>query len=328
MSEAKKWFGDIFGKSTETITKDLNAPFSLKITKENFAAIKTELLFKKILHRCYSRSEGAKDEAKIRSLFDSNENSSAPQGLISLLAYAMTKKQEIAIILENQVVRLATSKEKEQIKQDYAESAKSKLGVLVNFQKYKLADLVEVNMAMIYDILASMNTQVGLAQALQIKVSSLRGTVAVAGKEEPIQQAKDINEALKKGQSVMMDKNDLVETLTLNSDSVKSAMALVYAQLAADLGVSLSFVSGELTTGMSATGEADANADEYGFQDFFNSIFKPVCDKLYDWKLRFMSDDWRYFNAMINSLIIVENSGLLSEEQKQAFANRLMPMEK
>jgi hypothetical protein len=321
-----KFFGSIFNRASEATETVLAAPFCLSFKKEIYCKIKTETLFKKILHRCYSRSEGAQDDKKILSLFDSTEKSGSPRGLISLLAKAMTDKQEIAIIYDSGVVRLADYKEKEQIKKDYEDRAESKIGVHVDFKNYCLTDLVFGYMAMIYDILSSMNTQVGLAQALQIKINNLRSTVSVAGSEEPIRQAKDINESLKQGNSVLMDKNDAVEALTLNSESVKNAIELVNSQLATDLGVSLSFVNGELTTGMSATGEADANADEYGFQDFFNSIFKPVCDKLYGWNLRFVSDDWRYFSAMIGSLIIVENSMLLSEEQKQAFADRLMPI--
>ena len=322
-----KFFGSIFTRASEATETVLAAPFCLSFKKEIYCKIKTETLFKKILHRCYSRSEGATDEKKISSLFDSTEKSGSPRGLISLLAKAMTDKQEIAIIYDSGVVRLADYKEKEQIRKDYEKRSESKVGVLINFSDYCLSDLVFGYMAMIYDILSSMNTQVGLAQALQIKINNLRSTVSVAGSEEPIRQAKDINESLKQGNSVLMDKNDVVEALTLNSESVKNAIELVNSQLATDLGVSLSFVNGELTTGMSATGEADANADEYGFQDFFNSIFKPVCDKLYGWNLRFVSDDWRYFSAMIGSLIIVENSMLLSEKQKQAFADRLMPIE-
>ena len=318
-----------FDRSPAVITdKDFNAPFKISLERDDFIKIKTENLYKKILHRCYSRTEGATDEIKIASLFDSKEKSGASNGLISLIAISMANKQEQAIVFKSGIARIADFQEKEKIKTDYEDKGRSEDSVLINFQNYTLTNLVNSYYAMIYDILQSMNTQVGLAKALQIKISSLRATVSAAGKEEPIQQAKDVNEALTKGQSVLLDKNDAVETLTLNSDSVKNAIMLVNSQLATDLGVSLSFVNGELTTGMSATGEADSNADEYGFQDFFNSIFKPICDKLYGWNLRFVSDDWRYFSAMIGSLIIVENSALLSEDQKKAFADRLMPIAK
>ena len=179
-----------------------------------------------------------------------------------------------------------------------------------------------------HDILTSMNTQVGLSKALLIKINALRGTVALNGKDEPIQQAKNMNEALKKGESVLLDKNDSVESIAINSSAIKEAITLINSLIATDLGVSLSFVNGELTSGMSATGEADVNTDEYGFQNFFNTIFKPICDRLYGWDLQFITDDWRWFSAMADKLIIIENSSILSNEQKQAFANRLIPTKK
>jgi hypothetical protein len=323
-----KFFGELFSNDSITEHKDLNSPYKISIKKNDFSLIKTRNIYKRILLRCYSRSEGATDPKKIASLFDSKEVSDAMSGLITLIANAMAKKEQVAIIYKNGISRLATYQEKEEIKKDLENNNSSEVGILLDFRNYELTNLVNSYYSMIYDILDSMNTQVGLARALQIKISSLRGTVSVAGKDEPIKQAVEINEALTKGQSVLLDKNDAVETLTINSDSVKNAIMLVNSQLASDLGVSLSFVNGELTTGMSATGEADSNADEYGFQDFFDSIFKPACDKLFGWNLRFVSDDWRYFNAMIGNLIIVENSALLSDEQKRAFADRLMPTSK
>lgn len=321
---AKDWFGGLF-PSSERVALDLISPFKLKFKREGFCEVKTEILFKRILEGCYSRAQGATGEAEKLSLFDSFEKSSAPSGLISILARAMRAKNQIGIIYENGVVRLADTDEKNAIIEDYKKTAKSSLGVLVDFTNYALADLVFGYMSIIYDIIDSMNTQVGVSKALQIKINALRGTVSVAGKEEPIQQAKDINKALKEGKSVLLDKNDEISTVQLDSEPIEKAINFVFSLIASDLSLSLSFISGALTTGMSATGEADANKDEYGFLNFFNSIFKPTCDRLYKWNLEFISDDWRYFNAMIGSLLIVENSSLLSQEQKRAFADRIIP---
>jgi hypothetical protein len=333
MSSAKEFFGSIFrNRVSEETEITLGSPYCMTISKDEFCKIKIFNLYKKILHRVYSRTEGTKDENKIASLFDSKERSDAQSGLISLLAMSMVEQKEIAIVYKYNIARIATEEEKKLIENEYKENITivkmNKNGVLVNFKSYCLTDIMEAYMSMLYDILSSMNTQVGLAKALQIKISNLRATVSKDGKDEPINQAKDINASLKAGRSVLMDEKDKVETLTINSESTQAAFQFVCSLIASELGVSLSFVTGELTTGMSATGEADQNADEYGFQDFFNSIFKPVCDRLYDWNLTFISDDWRYFSSMIGSLIAVENSGLLSPEQKKSFADRLMPTTK
>lgn len=322
---AKNFFGSLFGTAESTEIK-LDQPFIIAIKKSDFCEIKTELLFKKILESAYSRSEGAKDPEKIRSLFDSSEQSNASKGLISHIANSMTYKKKQALIYTTGIVKIADNKEKEAIEKEYQENGKSSKGVLVNFTNYKLRDLLFVYISLIYDIMTSMNTQVGLANALQIKINSLRGTVGLSGKDEPITQAKSINEALKNGKSVLLDKNDAVETLKIESASIKDAVEFVNSLIAGELGVSLSFVNGVLTSGMSATGEADANANEYCFQNFFNEHLQPICKGLYDWDLQFMTDDWRWFSAMADKLLIVENSSLLSIEQKELFSNRLIPV--
>jgi hypothetical protein len=161
---------------------------------------------------------------------------------------------------------------------------------------------------------------------LQIKINALRGTVALSGQEQPVEQAKKMNDALKEGKSILLDKNDVVETIKIDSASIKDAVEFVSSLIAGELGVSVSFVNGVMTSGMSATGEADANANEYCFQNFFNEHLQPICKGLYNWDLQFMTDDWRWFQAMASNLIIVENSSLLSPEQKQLFANRLIPI--
>tara|TARA_R110000787_G_scaffold130064_5_gene242001 strand:- start:472 stop:1452 length:981 start_codon:yes stop_codon:yes gene_type:complete len=321
-----KFFGNVFNNSANIADIELVTPFEMKLTKAEFCEIKVETLYSKILHRCYSKSEGAKEDDKMMSLFDSREKSGAAMGLISLIARAMARRQSIGIIYKSGVVMQATFDERIKIEADYEKSAKSSQGVIIDFTNYKLTKLVEGYMELIYDILKSVNTHIGLANALQVKINNLRGTVSVAGKDEPIAQAKSISAGLKAGRPVLLDKNDQVDLMSIDSDPIKNAMALVYGELASALGVSLAFVSGVLASGMSATGEADANATEEGMQDFFNSIFKPTCDNLYGWKLRFISDDWRYFSSMIDSVLIVENSNLFTPEQKKAFADRLMPV--
>lgn len=318
-----------FGKEKSTeATEKLQSPFSIKIENKEFCKLKTSLLFKKILEGAYSRSEGANDQEKINSIFDSYENSNSPKGLISLVVGAMVDKKQVGLIYKTGVIRIATYDELIKIENDYKQSNKSSNGVLINFKNFYLSDLIQNYVSILHDILTSMNTQVGLSKALLIKINALRGTVALNGKDEPIQQAKNMNEALKKGESVLLDKNDSVESIAINSSAIKEAITLINSLIATDLGVSLSFVNGELTSGMSATGEADVNTDEYGFQNFFNTIFKPICDRLYGWDLQFITDDWRWFSAMADKLIIIENSSILSNEQKQAFANRLIPIKK
>jgi len=131
-----------FERSSTIITeKDFQRPFQISLCRDRFILIKTENLYKKILHRCYSRTEGATDPIKIASLFDLKEKSGANNGLISLIAIAMANNQEQAIVFVSGVARLATLEEKEQIKKDYEKDSKSKVGVLINFVLHGLPQI-------------------------------------------------------------------------------------------------------------------------------------------------------------------------------------------
>ena len=99
---------------------------------------------------------------------------------------------------------------------------------------------------------------------------------------------------------------------------------MVYGMLASDLGVSLSFVCGELTSGLSVSGEANANFDESGIRDFFITVFKPIVDKLFGVSLRFKTDNWRKVREYAQILPYIESSALLTDKQKEQLAVELM----
>jgi hypothetical protein len=48
----------------------------------------------------------------------------------------------------------------------------------------------------------------------------------------------------------------------------------------------------------------------------------------YNSDLVFVTDDWRYSSALLDKLIIVENSSILTQEQKQVYAERAIPITK
>ena len=174
-------------------------------------------------------------------------------------------------------------------------------------------------MSLIYDIMSGAKVNLGLAKALQLKINDLRKTVAASSSEDIKNQAMSIAEALKDGKSVALDGNDKIETTELQTQQIVDGLKLVYGCLASILGVSVSFVAGELTSGMAVTGEADVNANEDGIKDFFNSVFKPIHDKLFDVQLKFKTDNWRKVKEFASVIPYIESSMYASEEQKKAF---------
>lgn len=298
------------------------SPYVLAVNEEKFVKFQTSLLYQKILKRCFAKSSGLSEE-QARNLWDSVELSNAQYGTITRISDAMTEKKELILVNDSGVVRVATSEEAEEIKKAYEEGKPTNKGVYMNFQKYTMTDIIKIYMSLVYDIMGGAKTNLGLAKALQVKFADLRKTIATSSSEDAIQQGKKIVEALKDGKSVGFDAGDSVTTTQLQTQPIIDGLKLVYGCLASLLGVSISFVAGELTSGMAVTGEADVNANEDGIKDFFNSVFKPIHDKLFGVQLKFKTDNWRKFKEFASLLPYIESSMIITEEQKQQFMDYL-----
>lgn len=308
---------------TRDVLTDLPAPYRLTVDEAAFLNFKVKWLYEKILKRCYALSAGL-DEDKARALFDSVELGDATVGLIGLVARALTDKTELILVNDAGIVRVAEFNEAEEIKKDYAARGRSEKGVYLNFAKYTLTDILKCYMALIFEILKAERVNVGLAQALQVKINRMRETISTSNADDPMKQAKNIVDALKGGKSVAIDAGDVIQTTDLQTQAVKDALLMVYGMLASDLGVSLSFVCGELTSGLSVSGEANANFDESGIRDFFITVFKPIVDKLFGVSLRFKTDNWRKVREYAQILPYIESSALLTDKQKEQLAVELM----
>lgn len=308
---------------TRDVLTDLPAPYMLTVDAAAFIHFKVKWLYEKILKRCYALSSGL-DEDKARALFDSVELGDATVGLIGLVARALTDKTELILVNDAGIVRVAEFNEAEEIKKDYAARGRSEKGVYLNFAKYTLTDILKCYMALVFEILKAERVNVGLAQALQVKINRMRETISTSNADDPMKQAKNIVDALKGGKSVAIDAGDVIQTTDLQTQAVKDALLMVYGMLASDLGVSLSFVCGELTSGLSVSGEANANFDESGIRDFFITVFKPIVDKLFGVSLRFKTDNWRKVREYAQILPYIESSALLTDAQKEQLAVELM----
>ena len=310
---------NLWNKTTGgTVVTDLVNPYALEVDRELFKNFKTSILYQKILKRCYAKSTGLTPE-EAQNLWDSAELSNAKYGIISLVADAMTDKKELILVNDAGIVRVADSNEASEIKKDYEEGGKSSKGVYMNFQKYTMTDIIKVYMDLIFDIMGGAKVNLGLAKALQYKISEMRKLIGASSSEDPMKKAKEIVEALKEGKSVAIDGQDNIMTTPLQTTPVVDALKMVYGLLASEIGVSISFVAGELTSGMAVTGEADVNANEDGIKDFFNSIFRPVISKLFNKEIKFKTDNWRKVKEYSQVIPYVESSMYMTEDQKKQF---------
>lgn len=314
--------GGLFKKDNRGVYTDLIAPFCVEMDVKDFVDFKVITLYAKILRRCYAKSSGLSDE-QAANLWDSVDLGDAQHGIINKVSFAMAKKKELVLFKDGGIIREAEPEEAEQIKRDYEERGRSDKGVYLNFKKYAMTDVLRLYMAFIFEIIRGAWVNVNLTKALQLKIADARKTIAASDAADPMQVASNVVSALKEGKSVFLDAGDEVKTTDLQTQAIKDALSLVYGLLAGELGVSTSFICGELTSGMAVTGEADVNANEDGIKDFFNSVFKPIMDKLFNVSLKFKSDNWRRIKEFAQIIPFVETSEYIEEDKKRELLERL-----
>ena len=314
--------GGLFKKDNRGVYTDLIAPFCVEMDIKDFVDFKVITLYAKILRRCYAKSSGLSDE-QAANLWDSVDLGDAQHGIINKVSFAMAKKKELILFKDGGIVREAEQAEADQIKKDYEERGRSEKGVYLNFKKYAMTDVLRLYMAFVFEIIRGAWVNVNLTKALQLKIADARKTIAASDAADPMQVASNVVSALKDGKSVFLDAGDEVKTTDLQTQAIKDALSLVYGLLAGELGVSTSFICGELTSGMAVTGEADVNANEDGIKDFFNSVFKPIMDKLFGVSLKFKSDNWRRIKEFAQIIPFVETSEYIDEEKKRELLERL-----
>lgn len=312
-------------------------PFCLKIKETEFIQLKTRALYERILKRCYHKTGDINKEESNQialSMFMSIEFSNKNNGTIPLVARAMESNQRIALVYDSNLglTRIANTKEQTLLMGAYnnnrnaiAEIEGGLRGMVLDFTNSSLTKLIKSYMAMIYAVMDSANTQVNLARSLQIKLNKLRESISVNSSPEAITAAKDINAGLKEGKSALLDSGDIIIQTAIDAKSIEDALNIFYSALASDLGLSVSFVSGVLTSGMSATGDADINYEENGIKDFWVSVWRPIMLKLYNQQnIKFLTDRWRLLQARMQTLVFIENSSLFNDKEKRAFAEELL----
>lgn len=320
-----------------TVTPDLIRPYNLSIAEQKFIQTMTILLFERILKRCYHKTAGISernDDNIAQSVFLSSEYGAQKNGTIPLVARAITNRRKIYLVYSEKasLVHEASMDERNLLDKQYkdnnnaiAELGDGRRGMVLDFTQYDIALIVKCYMSLIYAVMDSANTQVNLSRSIQIKISKLRDNISVLTSDDAIKQVNNINDALKNGNGVLVDVLDMIEQTKIDSSSITAALEMFYKGLASVLGLSMSFVSGVLTSGMSATGDADINYEDAGIKDYWTSIWRPIMLKLYGEKnVKYRTDRWRTIGQKLQNLILIENSTLISDEQKMEYAQDIL----
>lgn len=301
------------GSSTDNGLEEI---FPLNVVKNDF--IRTDIVstYIKILTDTVERTFGIKPELE-PLLWDNCVQTDATEGLITLLANAMTDQKDLFLVYvpSVKVLRVATSQEEKQIREDYKTKGESKVGVFISFKKYRRTQMLNIYSDFEYCVLGSLNKTLNISKAVQVKISDLRGSVSLVDSEVAKSQGKAIANALSNGKDIMIDAKDTIETATPDTSATEKAIGFLDAKKSWILSLPTSYVSGLQTPGIGSTGEADMRAVERGLKQYFVSIIRPTLESLFGIKVEFKSQDFRQIDT---ALEVLKTFDLVTDENISA----------
>lgn len=304
--------------------------FPLKLQSADFIWTDLFTTYTKILTDTIERSHGLKEEFD-SLLWDNCLQSEGNEGLVSMLAQAMTDKTDLFIVYvpSVKIIRRATREEEQQIQLDYKERRESTIGVWISFKSYKRTDMLAIHSGFEYFVLAGLNKLLNTSKALQFKIKDLRGTVSYTDSEIAKAQVREVAQALRNGNDVMLDKEDEVATTSPDTSPAEKSIYFIDGKKAFYLNMPISYISGEQTPGIGSTGEADMRAVERGLRQYFVSIIRPVLKALFDAEVEFKSLDFRNFASGFEAVksFSLAGEGLISRESQQRVVAKLFDLD-
>lgn len=302
--------------------------YPLNVTIDTFKRSDILNTYKKILTDTIERAHKIPDAVQL-VLWDNCVQNNSSIGLVTLLACAMYEMSDLFLVFKEGVLRKATQEEMKKIKADYDARAESSVGTYISFKKYHRSEMLIIYSALEYCVTSALYKSLNLAKAVQLKMNDLRASVSLQDSEVPRGQAKNIAEALAQGKDVIMDKNDEIVTAQIDTAPVEKAIDFLEAKKAFILGLPMAYISGEYTSGIGSTGEADMRGIEQGLKQYFISIVHPVLKAVFGIETEFKSQDFRQVAAASDIMKTFEltSDEYVSKESKQDILARMFDLD-
>ena len=316
------------GSSTSNLVVD--KIYKLSIAKDKFITADIISTYVKILTDVIDRTHGISEKA-YDTFWDSCLESEVREGLVSLVAIAMAKCEELYLVYSpsTNVLRRATPEEKNVIKSDYEKDKSSSTGWLISFNGYYKTEMYRVYSELEYCSINSFNTIMNISKAVQIKVSGLRKTVSSLDVDAVVDQARGIADALRCGDDVMIDAEDVITNSTPEIGPTEKAVDFINGKKSNILGMPLSYINGELASGIGSTGDSDTRAIERGLKQYYLSIIEPILEMIYANKTEFRQSDFREITSKLETLKAFDLVGneIISLESKQEIAAKMFDLD-
>ena len=302
--------------------------FPMPIAAAAFVKADLQSIYARILTDVFERTQGL-DEKQTALLSDNCLASESVEGLITMLARAMSEKSELYAIYDpgTEVIRLANATEKSAIKAAFT-SGKDipKNTIFVSFAKYHRTDMLKLYSELEYSTLAGLHKKSNLSASIQIKVDQLRASVSSVDSESVIAQGKAISTGLKLGKDVLTDKSDEIVCASPDLAATTTAIDFINQKRSFYLALPASWITGLSKSSMGDTGEGNARDVERGLKSYFFAIVKPICDALFGKPVTFKSEDFRSLTTVLEALKTFELIGneYVSAENKLELINKML----
>lgn len=320
-----------FGGGGSSPAVELPEIFPLDINKVDFVRTDLIAIFTKILTDVAERTHGINDDFQM-ALWDSFLKSESSKGLITKLSEAMADQSDLFLLYDKalKLLREPDQTERAQIEDDYRKQGRSKLGIYISFSGYRRSQMVKIYSALEYCVIGGLNKNVNLSNALLLKMNDLRSSTALNNSQITIDQAKAIADALKAGRSSLLDAKDIVELPQPNMDPIAKALSFLNEKRAFYLGLPAAYITGIQTGGLGSTGEQDTKAVERGLKNYYLSIFKPICEALFEVSVSYKSQDFRQISQALEALKtfeLIEDQSLITQDEKRIVIASLLDLE-
>jgi hypothetical protein len=305
--------------------------FPIPIAQNDFIEIDVQNIFQRILLDTLERTDGIKDEQK-PLLWDNCVASEKQDGLVTLLAKAISSKKELFVVYRPsiKVIGKATPEEEAKIREGYKTKAEpvsldaGGIGMYITFKNYLKSDLVRFYSALEYCAVGGLWKQANISKSVQIKINELRSSVSLGDSAAAKAQAKAMADGMAQGKDILADAKDVIESLAPDLTATNSTMDLIAKKQSYLLGLPASYFSGEQSaTGLSDTGKSDAKAVDRGLKGYFFSIIKPVCDGLFEIKSEYAPEDTAELDSALKLLETFDRTSneIIGLENKTKIAN-------
>lgn len=316
---------DIFAtKKNNNISEnqsDLFCKFDLFVNVDDFRKFFIKNILKKILQDCVGKTTNLNN--KIRDLlFDTiieNDDYKTNKGLLSYIVDALYYTNTNKIIYFYKNVNLIS--DFEILGKQFDKSVK------LNFRSYKdLINLLKQYATLIYNTLESFNTGINITKSLIFKVNKARdvGSVKDLIVDDFVKQGKDVVNAIRSGNCVLVDSGDELETKQFDVKATEETIQEIEKLIAGALGFPLSYITGEFATVIASNNNQEEAVVHRVLRTYWNSWFEPIVRNLLDINLEYKKDILYNINNNINLLNFIETTELFDEEQKKDIVNQIL----